>query len=175
MILTLVLPFKLDPKISEKLINFYLKKFKKIFLHDKIEFDLIHSSLNFSTNNILNEQLKNNFKKKVNSIKKNLLEISKLTFKKFFRIKKRFEKDIRFHKIKNSKMYMIDKIYWFIEDCKRFGTYPFAGFARCGFVAISFLKSMIENNIITSNEKDLFLKSITNITSYLQKGSLFSF
>ena len=66
-------------------------------------------------------------------------------------------------------MYMIDKIYWFIEDCKRFGTYPFAGFARCGFVAISFLKSMIENNIITSNEKDLFLKSITNITSYLQK------
>ena len=35
-------------------------------------------------------------------------------------------------------MYMIDKIYWLIEDCKRFGTYPFAGFARCGFVAISF-------------------------------------
>ena len=61
------LPDKLDPKTSEKLINFYLKKFKKnLFLHDKIEFDLIHSSLNFSTNNILNEQLKNNFKKKRN-------------------------------------------------------------------------------------------------------------
>ena len=115
--------------------------------------------------------MKNNFKKKeIDSIKKNLLEISKLTFKNFLELKKDLkELDIRFHKINNSKMYMIDKIYWFIEDCKRFGTYPFAGFARCGFVAISFLKSMIENNIITSNEKDLFLKSITNITSYLQK------
>ena len=87
------LPDKLDPKTSEKLINFYLKKFKKnLFLHDKIEFDLIHSSLNFSTNNILNEQLKNNFKKKkIDFIKKNLLEILSL-HSKFFRIKKRFER-----------------------------------------------------------------------------------
>ena len=166
------LPEKLDPKTSDKLINFYLKKFKKnLFLHDKIEFDLIHSSLNFSTNKILNEQLKKNFKKKeINSIKKDLLEISKLTFKNFLELKKDLkELNIRYQKIKNSKMYMIDKIYWLIEDCKRFGTYPFAGFARCGFVAISFLKSMTENNIITLNERDLFLKSITNITTDLQK------
>jgi len=166
------LPEKLDLKTSKKLINFYLKKFKKnLFLHDKIEFDLIHSSLNFSTDQILTKQLKNDFKKKeIDSIKKNLLEISKLTFKNFLELKKDLrELDIRFQKINNSDMYMIDKIYWLIEDCKRFGTYPFAGFARCGFVAISFLKSMTENNIINLNERDLFLKSITNITSDLQK------
>ena len=32
-------------------------------------------------------------------------------------------------------MYHIDKIYWLIEDCKRFGTLPFAGLARNAFVA----------------------------------------
>jgi glutamine kinase len=166
------LPKKLDIKISNKLINFYLKKFKKnLFLHDKIEFDLIHSSLNFSTEKVLNKQLKSIFKKKeIESIKTNLLEISKLTFQNFSKLKKDLkELDTRFKKINNSSMYMIDKIYWLIEDCKRFGTYPFAGFARCGFVAINFLKSMVENKIITSNEKELFLKSIVNITSDLQK------
>ena len=55
-----------------------------------------------------------------------------------------------------SKMYSIDKIYWFVEDCKRYGTYPFAGFARCGFVAIELLNSLVENNIISDDQRDFF-------------------
>ena len=33
---------------------------------------------------------------------------------------------IKQNQIIKSKMYYIDKIHWLIEDCKKFGTYPFA-------------------------------------------------
>ena len=65
-------------------------------------------------------------------------------------------------------MYMIDKIYWLVEDCKRFGTYPFAGFARCGFVAINFLNSLVEEKVINQSQRETFLSSIQNVASDIQ-------
>ena len=53
-------------------------------------------------------------------------------------------------------MYSIDKIYWFAEDCKRFGTYSFAGLARCGFIAIELLNSFVNEKIITKEDKMFF-------------------
>ena len=169
------LPSKLPNQISKKLIEFYLNKFKKnIYLHDKIEFEIIFTCLNFSSSKKLNELLNNGFSlKEVKIIKDNLNEISNLTFYNFSKLKNNLQiLENRFKKINNSKMYMIDKIYWLIEDCKRFGTYPFAGFARCGFVAINFLDSLIEEKIINNSERELFLSSIENVASHIQSDFL---
>ena len=169
------LPSKLPNQISKKLIEFYLNKFKKnIYLHDKIEFEIIFTCLNFSSSKKLNELLNNGFSlKEVKIIKDNLNEISNLTFYNFNKLKNNLQiLENRFKKIDNSKMYMIDKIYWLIEDCKRFGTYPFAGFARCGFVAINFLDSLIEEKIINNSERELFLSSIENVASHIQSDFL---
>jgi len=62
-------------------------------------------------------------------------------------------------------MYSIDKIYWYIEDCKKFGTYSFVGLARSGFIAIEILNSLFSENIITKKEKDNFLQNIETITT----------
>jgi phosphohistidine swiveling domain-containing protein len=162
------LPAKLSEKISIKLVNFYLDKFKKnIYLHDKIEFEIIFSSLNFDSKKNLDQLKKNNFnKKEIFEIKKKLTEISNLSFKNIKNLKNSLtELEKRFEKIYNSKMYMIDKIYWLIEDCKMYGTYPFAGFARGGFMAIGFLKSMVDQKIISEKQKELFLNSIQNVAS----------
>ena len=61
----------------------------------------------------------------------------------------------------------IDKIYWHIEECKEYGTLPFAGLARCGFIAIELLNSMVNKNILSIKDKDTFLGSIKNISSKL--------
>lgn len=34
----------------------------------------------------------------------------------------------------------IEKIYWLLEDCKRYGTLPFAGVARVAFIAVQILR-----------------------------------
>lgn len=64
-----------------------------------------------------------------------------------------------------SDMPLVHKIYWLIEDCKRYGTLPFAGLARAGFIAVQFLNSLVEIGILTTHEKERFLKSIQTVSS----------
>ena len=71
-----------------------------------------------------------------------------------------------------SKTYFLDKIYWLIEDCKKYGTLPFAGLARCGFVGTELLNSLKEEKIISEKEKDKFLKSIKTIAFDLNNDFL---
>ena len=71
----------------------------------------------------------------------------------------------KLNKIKKSEMYNIDKIYWLIEDCKRFGTLPFAGIARCAFISRDILNSFVQTKILTEKELEVFLKSIKTISS----------
>ena len=59
-------------------------------------------------------------------------------------------------------MYYVDKIYSLVQDCKKYGTYPFAGIARCGFVATEFLNSFVEKKIITESQKQKFLSNNIN-------------
>ena len=65
--------------------------------------------------------------------------------------------------VQNSNLYEIDKIYWLIEDCKKYGTLAFAGLARCGFIAIELLNSMVKIGAIKNQEKQKFLSSIKTI------------
>ncbi len=162
------LPASLSEKISSKLIDYYLKKFKRqIHLHDKIEFDLLFTCLNLSSKSKLKKLKQYDFNKnEIFQIHKSLAEILNLTIKNFSILKADLKiLEERYDHISSSKMYTIDKIYWLIEDCKRYGTYPFAGFARCGFVAIEILNSLVENRIISEDQKSKFLQSTNTITS----------
>ena len=51
-----------------------------------------------------------------------------------------------------------------MEDCKRYGTLPFAGVARAAFVAVQFLNSFVEEEIISLEEKNSFFNSIETIS-----------
>ena len=68
-------------------------------------------------------------------------------------------------------MYYIDKIYWLVEDCKRFGTYSFAGLARCAFIATDILNAFVEEKIFLQNEKEKLLKNIQTVASLIQVDS----
>ena len=70
-----------------------------------------------------------------------------------------------------SNMYYIDKIYWLVEDCKRFGTYSFAGLARCAFIATDILNGFVEEKIFLQNEKEKLLKNIQTVASLIQVDS----
>ena len=69
-------------------------------------------------------------------------------------------------------MYYIDKIYWLVEDCKKYGTLPFAGLARNAFVSTDIIKSMIKENILTSNQVSYLLNNIKTITSNIFEDSV---
>ena len=165
------LPANINNNISKKIINYYLKKFyNKKFIQDKIEFEILFTCATFSTYERVKKNLKNILSPKeidifYNSLKQinvNALEQQKKDAKLLEELKNR---QII---IQKSKLYEIDKIYWLIEDCKKYGTLPFAGLARSAFIAIELLNSLKDKNIINQDEKLNFLTNIKTITSKMK-------
>ena len=83
-------------------------------------------------------------------------------------VKKLSELSKRQAKINNSDLSKLDKIYWLLEDCKRYGTLPFAGLARAGFIAVQFLQSMVNLGAISKEDQDKFMSSLRTVSSSLK-------
>ena len=62
----------------------------------------------------------------------------------------------RRNQLLNSSADPLERIYWLIEDAKRYGTLPFAGLARAGFMAIQMLKSLVSIGIFSNEDYDSF-------------------
>ena len=163
------LPANLPDKIKEKAVNFYLKKIKKNpSLQDKIEFELIETCYDFNTKEnllsfltqqeatIYTKSLKNLTNKVFN---KNLLEseVNKI---------KTLEKKIEI--LKKVRLPEIQKIFFYINDCKKFGTLPFAGAARTAFIVTKILRSLVKANILEENDLENFYQSIPTVTKQMQ-------
>lgn len=100
-----------------------------------------------------------------NSIIKHKKGLYLKDIKKIKRLKAYYEE------IKESSLPLIDKIYWLIEECKRYGTLPFAGVARAGFVAVSMLNSLVEIGIFTPALKESFLNSLKSVSKQLSEAT----
>ncbi|HEB9326526.1 TPA: hypothetical protein RZK19_000835 [Campylobacter coli] len=170
------IPKKLDENIAQKLINFYLDKLNKNHeLHDKIEFDIVYSCYDFNSSKKLQELLNHGFNE--NELKRLEFSLLELTNKIINPQSGLYLKDIkkacklkeRYDSIVNSNFSLIDKIYWLIEECKRYGTLPFAGVARAAFVAMQLLNSLVEINFISKEEKNDFLNSLNTVSKNLSK------
>ena len=72
-------------------------------------------------------------------------------------IQKLTELKIRQKKIYDSNLTLVEKIYWLIQDCKRYGTLPFAGLARAGFIAVQFLQSLVNKDILSTEDYDFYV------------------
>ncbi len=162
------LPKNLNDSTKEKLINYYLNVFKNNSnFHDKVEFKILFTCFNAETE----EKLKKINKTVLNKKEKNKIknQLKKITINSISKINDDIEKIKILEKkqdyVNKSNIYSIDKIYWYIEDCKRYGTEPFAGLARSGFIAVELLNSMLNKGIIHKNEHDLFFQNLKSITT----------
>ena len=164
------LPRDLNENIQKKIINFYLDKFKKnISFHDKIEKEIIFSCYSLNIEKKIKDQLGKKLKRKeLNLFIKSLKKINNLSYeekkKDYLKIQKLITKQ---KKIQESNLYYFDKIYWHVENCKKFGTLPFAGLARCGFIAIEIIDSFVREKVLSHKEKYDFLNSISTISTEL--------
>lgn len=170
------IPKNLNEKIAEKLVKYYLDKlYKTPKYHDKVEFKIVHSCYYLNLPEKLEVLLKQGFSPdEIEQIKFSLLE---LTNKIISPDKGLHQQDLdkikmldhKYDEIMNSNISIIDKIYWLIENCKRYGTLPFAGIARAAFIAVQFLKSFVEKGIITKVDYDNYMSSLNTISKNLNK------
>ena len=168
------IPDELDDKIAEKLVNLYLSELDMHHdYHDKIEFKIVHSCYHLTLDKKLGFLIDNGFSlSDISEIKKALLNITNsiidpdngLYKKDLYKIEVLKE---RYDEICESDISLIDKIYWLTEDCKTFGTLPFAGIARAAFIAVQFMESIVEVGIISKSEHAAFMNSLTTVSKQL--------
>lgn len=185
------LPDGLDKKIGDKIVNAYIERLElNPHLHDKIEFEIVHTAFDFQFDDKFNERypavLNRNefltFKSKLRSLTSKAMENNALSS---FNIAindienlKRLQNSKRDHKLKEP-FSISDLINTLIGECINYGTVPFSVIARHGFIAETLLRSAIERNVIDSDRITLFRNSFRTIAGEMSedfyrvcKGSL---
>lgn len=161
-------PESLEEKLAEQLINYYLNKLEATpELHDKVEFEVVMSCFTFDLHDKLS-CLPDTFDKAQKSqIKDALISLTNSILRGFWKsdLDKIEQLRSRHASIINSDLNKIDKIYWLIQDCKNFGTLPFAGLARCGFIAVQLLNSLVSKGLVTASEASTFMSNLETISS----------
>ncbi len=145
------IPKALDKKIASKLVDYYLDTLEaNPHFHDKIEFNIVFSCYDLNIPHKLKSLLSKGFNE--NEIKRLEFALLELTNSIINPKKGLYIKDLKkiakleqiYKDLEDSHLPTLDKIYWLLESCKRYGTLPFAGIARAGFVAVSMLNSLVE-------------------------------
>lgn len=167
------LPSETPGELSDKLVNYYIDRLiESPNKHDKVEFDIIFSCYTFDLPERLEKLLAYGFTASELQLFKELLrELTNKIIHKDGLWKNDIDKINLLRKrnqiIMESDLDKIGKIYWLLEDCKRYGTLPFAGLARAGFIAIQLLQSLIHVGIISKEEYSLFLNSLNTISTQM--------
>ena len=171
------LPKKINSKISKKIVNHGLLLLNKYpFYHDKIEFQISEPSFNFASKKkiqkMFNNVLKNNEQKlfldNLKDLTRKLVEEEgkfsiNYCSKKILKLNDEFENF--YLKNKNTN---IDNL---LKKCRDIGTLNFSILARHGFIAKSFLNSLIENKIFSAHQINLFEQNLNSITSKMLDDS----
>jgi len=168
------IPAELDDLLAEKLVNHYMTQLlEKPWLHDKVEFEIVHSCLTFDTKNELLRLSPNVFSKYENrqiyeSLKKLTNRMLGPLEAPWVTDQKRLQTLVaRRSKIMESTTDNVSLIYWLLEDTRRYGTLPFAGLARAGFIAGQMIKSLLNIQVIDQDTASAFYASLSTVGGQL--------
>lgn len=169
------IPKNLNAKIAAKLVDYYLDRLEKYpKYHDKVEFEIVFSCYYFGIRNKLKKLLQYGFNEnEITRIEFSLLELTNgIISPEGALYKKDIEKikilEENYDKIVEADISIVDKIYWLIEECKAYGTLPFAGVARAAFIAVQFLQSLVDIKVINEDEYDGYMNSLETVNKRMR-------
>lgn len=169
------IPSDLNVDIAEKLVNYYLDRLEEHpDSHDKVEFDIVFSCYTLDLPKRLQVLLSYGFSQsEIDSIRCSLLNLTNRISNSRNGLWKQDAEKIeilseRYMQIAESNMSDVERMYWLLEDCKRYGTLPFAGLARAGFIAVQMLKSMVTENILSQEDYEAFLGDLETVSFEMQ-------
>ena len=173
-----LLPQKLPVPLKTKLLTFYNFKLRNNpELHDKIEFEIVHSCYSFNFDLLAIELRENSFTNdEIILIKKSLIFLTNKVLEAY---NSHFDNDTSSIEILNTKYSNLKKklsttidwnekleiVYQLIEDCKSLGTTQFSRIARMAFIGKTLLKSIQALSLISTKDLDTFLGSISTVAT----------
>jgi phosphohistidine swiveling domain-containing protein len=170
------IPESFADEAARKIVDYYLTRLaENPECHDKVEFDIVISCCHFDIENRiralkeaagLTEREAGEFRASLAELTNGVMAQDGLCRKdlaKIGELKRRYRQVIR------SEMPPIEKIYWLIEDCKRYGTLPFAGIARAAFIAVQMMRSLVATEVIEDGDYEGFVNSLSTVSKELSR------
>ncbi|PID42471.1 MAG: phosphoenolpyruvate synthase [Proteobacteria bacterium] len=170
------IPAGLSDSLAEKLVDYYIEKLMgEPRHHDKVEFEIVHSCYTFDLHDRIQELKDFGFRHTdlddlVNSLKgltNRIIDPHKGLWKKD--AAKLDSLKQRRARLAASDLDTIERIYWLLEDVKRYGTLPFAGLARAGFMAVQILRSLVAVGVLADRDFDCFMGSLHTVSGQLSR------
>lgn len=165
------LPDNLGDELSHKLIDYYLNHLRtNPELHDKVEFDVLITTINFDFHQRAQAMIAAGFSEaEVSKIQRELTTITNTTFAQCEKSLKLLDQlDQEYQRLLDANYPPLDLAIQLIQSAKQFGTLAFVEVARCGFAAVSFLQSMIRDNIANKQQVDDFMNQLHTVASDIQ-------
>jgi hypothetical protein len=170
------IPADLDEGLAGRLVDYYIDRLlTEPTLHDKVEFEIVFSCYTLDLSNRLEnlaeagfsnherEEIANSLRKLTNKIVHPQDGFWRSDATKLETLKTRREL------LQTSNADPLERIYWLLEDAKRYGTLPFAGLARAGFIAVQMLRSLVSVGVLSEAEYDAFISGISTVSGQLAR------
>jgi len=168
------IPRDLRPEMAERLVNYYVDQLlERPSLHDKVEFHIVFSCYTFDLPQRL-QRLKGagftddeceEFADSLRQLTKTIINpetgLWRTDLEKIAKLQQRQAT------IGETDLDLVSQIYWLIEDCKRYGTLPFAGLARAGFIAVQLLQSLVAADVLSQSDYEDYMNSLDTVSSQL--------
>ena len=170
------IPKPLENSISNRLLKFYTERLvEHPAAHDKVEFDIVATCLSPSFE-IWRKRFLESGLFSENEIDLLEIHLRKITADAFSRpqvdLKTIEELSVRYEKVMAiDNIKPIDRAWLLLEDCRTYGTLPFAHLARSGFVAITLLREAVEIGVLSVDARDNFMASIKTVSHELTEDA----
>jgi len=168
------LPRDMKPDLGERLVNYYIERLlAQPTLHDKVEFEIIFSCYTLDLPERLGALAKHGFSQEdmadITVLLRNLTnKIINNADGLWVHDREKVDELVdRLPRIRNASIDKISRVYWLLEDCKRYGTLPFAGLARAGFIATQFLNSLVTTGVLNRAEHAAFMSDLETVGSQI--------
>ncbi len=168
------IPADLDEGLAGRLVDHYIDRLlAEPTLHDKVEFEIVFSCYTldlpqrlerlkeFGFSELERESISQSLRRLTNRIVHSKEGLWRSDAAKIDILNTRREA------LLVSRTDPLERIYWLLEDAKRYGTLPFAGLARAGFVAVQMLKSLVSVGVFSQADYDAFFGGVSTVSGQL--------
>ncbi|TDR73536.1 PEP-utilizing family enzyme [Paludibacterium purpuratum] len=168
------IPADLDEGLAGRLVDHYIDRLlAEPTLHDKVEFEIVYSCYTLDLPKRLERLEEAGFTREE---RKSIADsLRRLTNRIVHPKEGLWREDAakletlqsRREELMRSCADPLERIYWLLEDAKRYGTLPFAGLARAGFVAVQMLKSLVSAGVFSQSDYDAFMGGVSTVSGQL--------
>lgn len=168
------IPASVPDQLAERLVEYYLSRLEAHpEYHDKVEFDIVLTCLTFDFETEIGPLLQAGFtRNELQPLRTGLREITHHAVD-------RIDDDVaeidrlaaRYDQLMQSELPPLETAVRLLEDCKRYGTLPFAHLARTAFVATALLRSLERKDVLSTEDVNAFLNSLSTVARQFEQDA----